>query len=175
MRQYIHESNLIKESEDDDCLLKFVHNEMTDLDNNINRLYKKEVLQSFWRTIEEELFTCFKAKVERNMQKNKPERFKRFEGVLPVLINLKQSMFDADALQSLDLDVLKTMQSEMQILIDSSPNLIKKVLRQKAENQFVELDENDNSSKMDSSTSIGIKLAYLRNSDELVLELVNIH
>ena len=66
------------------------------------------------------------------------------------------------------------MNKEVSILTEDSKILINKVLRMKAQEQKIELDENGNSVHT-KNTTMSLKLAHVNKTDQIMVEVVNIH
>ena len=66
------------------------------------------------------------------------------------------------------------MLKEVAILTEDSRHLVNKVLRMKAQAQKIDLDENGNNAPT-KCTSMALKLAYVTQSDKIMVEVVNIH
>jgi hypothetical protein len=136
--------------------------------------YYSDVMTALWKVMEEELEYKFEDRKERNLSKNKPSRFEHFKVALPIIIDVKKGMHEKGILSHLCLATLTKLNKEVSILTEDSKILINKVLRMKAQEQKIELDENDNGVNTEIIT-MSLKLAHVSKTDRIMVEVVNIH
>ena len=89
MSKFIAEKKLVSEEEDGiDCLMGFLENEMKQIYSCL-RERPSTVISKLWTVMEEELTTWFEGRKKRNLQKNKPERFRHVAEAITIIIEVK--------------------------------------------------------------------------------------
>jgi len=173
IKKHILEKALVAQGEDE-CLMKCIDNELCLMYQKMQKKYQSDVMAALWKVMEDELELQFKDRKQRNLSKNKPARFEHFKVGLPIIIDVKKDMHKNGVIADLSLDILSIMLKEVAILTEDSRHLVNKVLRMKAQAQKIDLDENGNNAPT-KCTSMALKLAYVTQSDKIMVEVVNIH
>ena len=103
IKAYIMKKKLVNE---ETCLMKCIADEHDLMYDNIDKKYRSNVMVPLWTVMEEELMHQFQIKKQRNLEKNKPERFNHFKDALPDMIDYKKRMVKEGLIPDLDLDSL---------------------------------------------------------------------
>jgi len=166
IKDYIMKKKLVNE---ETCLMKCIADEHDLMYENIDKKYRSSVMVPLWKVTEEELMHQFQIKKQRNLEKNKPERFNHFKEALPDMIDYKKRMVEEGLFPDPDLESLTEFQKEVTILTDDSRVLMNKLLRMKATNQKIYFEENQGS-----QLSMALKIAYMTELDKIFVEIVSI-
>ena len=103
MSKFIAEKKLVSEEEDGiDCLMGFLENEMKQIYGCL-RERPSTVISKLWTVMEEELTSWFEARKKRNLQKNKPERFRHVAEAITIIIEVKANLYRDGIIKDPDL------------------------------------------------------------------------
>ena len=93
MSTFIANKKLVSEEEDGiDCLMGFLDNEMKQICRCL-RDERQTVIGMLWTVMQIELATWFEEKKKRNLQKNKPERFRHVAEAITIIIEVKTNLY----------------------------------------------------------------------------------
>ena len=82
---------------------------------NIQEKYHSDVMIALWKVMEQELEIQFKDRKQRNLSKNKPARFAHFKVALPIIMDVKQGLYEKGIISDLSMDTLSTCKSFLDI------------------------------------------------------------
>ena len=106
MSTFIKEKKLVSEEEDGiDCLMGFFDNEMKQIYGCLRECLST-VIARLWSVMEEELTTWFEGRKKRNLQKNKPERFRHVAEAITIIIEVKTNLYRDGIIEDSDLSSL---------------------------------------------------------------------
>ena len=116
LKRYIQSKKLVNADEDDeDCLMFCMDKELGLMYKNIQEKYHSDVMIALWKVMEQELEIQFKDRKQRNLSKNKPSRFAHFKVALPIIMDVKQGLYEKGIISDLSMDTLSTCKSFLDI------------------------------------------------------------
>ena len=108
-------------------------------------------------------------KKERNLMKNKPERFNLLKKTIELLIDEKKQMEDNAVINDLELDRLDKMLAEVLVLSEQTSTLISKVFTRKAD--ATNIGDSLDQVELD---SIKLKLKLAVSAETVILRFVHV-
>lgn len=178
IKKFVQEKNIESSG---DCLLQFMDQEFKKLSYNMRRLEAAFTQRSFgvlWDAMEQEILTNFKQKKERNIQKNKPERFNHIKYSMNSLIEMKNDLYNAGKIMCEGEKCFKTLREvkEDVLVLSGTPEyLIKMVLRKKTQEQKVDFEESLLRTTEKSAGQIKMKIGYNKETGKILVELKSLH
>ena len=107
MAAFIKDKKLVDDEQQKiDCLMDYLDKEMKDIYACLRDECPSIVIAKLWAVMEEELSKWFKRKKKRNLQKNKPARFRHVAEAITIIIEVKTNLFNDGVIKDSDLDFL---------------------------------------------------------------------
>lgn len=175
MRKLINDKQLINEEDNQMTLMKCLDDECRDickkLEKSSSNVHYSHAIHELWNMVEEEILLELKHKMERNVTKNKPERFNLLKKTIEHLIDLKKLMKDNTVINDLELYRLDKMLAEVLVLSEQTSTLISKVFRRKADATMRNMEDSLNKVELD---CIKLKFKLAVWAEKVVLRLVHV-
>ena len=149
---------------DDEC--RVLYNKLKKSSSNS---HCSQAILALWKVVEEELLEKLNDKKERNLMKNKPERFNLLKKTIELLIDEKRQMEDNAVINDLELDRLDKMLAEVLVLSEQTSTLISKVFTRKAD--ATNIGDSLDQVELD---SIKLKLKLAVSAETVILRFVHV-
>ena len=107
MAAFIKDKKLVDDEQQKiDCLMDYLDKEMKEIYACLRDECPSTVIAKLWAVMEEELSKWFEKKRKRNLQKNKPARFRHVAEAITIIIEVKTNLFNDGVIKDSNLDFL---------------------------------------------------------------------